>query len=149
MMAGIDMVHVPYRGAGPAITDLLGGQVQVLFNGVAAVIEHIRAGRLRALAVTSAKRLELLSDTPTVSDFVPGYEAIQWYAIGLRNGTSAEIVRRLNQEMSAVLGGPNMKSRFADMGLAALFGSSVELGTFIANETDKWGKVVRAANIKP
>jgi tripartite-type tricarboxylate transporter receptor subunit TctC len=149
MMAGVNMVHVPYRGAAPAITDLLGGQVQVLFNGVAAVIEHIRAGRLRALAVTSTTRLEVLSEIPTVSDFVPGYEAIQWYAIGLRNSTPAEIVQRLNQEINAVLGGPSIKMRFADMGVAAFLRSSAELGAFVANETDKWGKVIRAAHIKP
>jgi tripartite-type tricarboxylate transporter receptor subunit TctC len=148
MMAGVNMVHVPYRGAGPAITDLLGGQVQVLFNGVAAVIEHIRAGRLRALAVTSTTPLEALSDVPTVSDFIPGYEAIQWYAIGLRNGTSAEIVQRLNQEINVVLGSPNMKMRLADMGLAGFLRPSPELGAFVANETEKWGKVIRAANIR-
>jgi len=148
-MTNIDMTHVPYRGAAPAITDLLGGQVQVLFNGVAAVIEHIRAGRLRALAVTSKVRVEVLSEVPTVNDFVPGYEAVQWYAMGLRKSTPAEIVERLNQEINAVLGGPNMKMRLADMGVAAFLRSSAELGAFVANETDKWGKVVKLAGIKP
>jgi tripartite-type tricarboxylate transporter receptor subunit TctC len=147
-MTNIDMTHVPYRGAAPAITDLLGGQVQVLFNGVAAVIEHIRSGRLRALAVTSKVRVEVLSDIPTVNDFVPGYEAVQWYAVGLRKSTPAEIIERLNQEINAILGGPNMQMRLADMGVAAFLMSSVELGTFVANETVKWAKVIRAANIK-
>jgi tripartite-type tricarboxylate transporter receptor subunit TctC len=149
VMTHIDMTHVPYRGAAPAITDLLGGQVQVLFNGVAAVIEHIRAGRLRALAVTSTMRLEALSDIPTVNDFVPGYEAVQWYAIGLRKSTPAEIVERLNQEINAVLGGPNIKMRLADMGVAAFLRPSAELGAFVASETEKWGKVVRASGAKP
>jgi tripartite-type tricarboxylate transporter receptor subunit TctC len=147
-MTHIDMTHVPYRGAAPAITDLLGGQVQVLFNGAPAVIEHIRAGRLRALAVTSTMRLEALSDLPTVNDFVPGYEALQWYAMGLRKSTPAEIVERLNQEINAVLGDPNMKMRLADMGVAAFLRSSAELGAFVANETEKWGKVIRGANLK-
>jgi tripartite-type tricarboxylate transporter receptor subunit TctC len=147
-MTNIDMTHVPYRGAAPAITDLLGGQVQVLFNGVAAVIEHIRSGRLRALAVTSKVRVEVLSDIPTVNDFVPGYEAVQWYAVGLRKSTPAEIIERLNQEINAILGGPNMQMRLADMGVAAFLMSSAELGTFVANETVKWAKVIRAANIK-
>jgi len=149
VMTHIDMTHVPYRGAAPAITDLLGGQVQVLFNGAAAVIEHIRAGRLRALAVTSTKRLEALSDIPTVNDFVPGYEAVQWYAIGLRKSTPAEIVEQLNQEINAVLGGPNIEMRLADMGVAAFLRPSAELGAFVASETEKWGKVVRASGAKP
>ena len=147
-MTNIDMTHVPYRGAAPAITDLLGGQVQVLFNGVAAVIEHIRAGRLRALAVTSKVRVEVLSEVPTVNDFVPGYEAVQWYAIGLRKSTPAEIVERLNQEINAILGSPNMQMRLADMGVAAFLMSSAELGAFVANETEKWGQVVKFAGIK-
>ena len=147
-MTNIDMTHVPYRGAAPAITDLLGGQVQVIFNGAPAVIEHIRAGRLRALAVTSTMPLEALSDLPTVNEFVPGYEALQWYAIGLRKSTPAEIIERLNQEINAVLGGPNMKMRLADMGVAAFLMSSADLGAYVANETEKWGKVVKFAGIK-
>jgi tripartite-type tricarboxylate transporter receptor subunit TctC len=148
-MAHIDMTHVPYRGAAPAITDLLGGQVQVLFNGVPAVIEHIRAGRLRALAVTSTTRLEALSDLPTVNDFVPGYEALQWYAMGLRKSTAPEIVERLNHEINAVLGAPDMRMRLADIGVAAFLKSSAELGAFVADETEKWGKVIRMAEFKP
>jgi tripartite-type tricarboxylate transporter receptor subunit TctC len=148
VMTNIDMTHVPYRGAAPAITDLLGGQVQVLFNGVAAVIEHIRAGRLRALAVTSKVRVEVLSDVPTVNDFVPGYEAVQWYAMGVRKSTPTEIVERLNREINAVLGGPNLQMRLADMGVEAFLMSWAELGAFVANETEKWGKVVKFAGLK-
>jgi tripartite-type tricarboxylate transporter receptor subunit TctC len=148
VMTHIDMTHVPYRGAAPAIADLLGGQVQVLFNGAAAVIEHIRGGRLRALAVTSTMRLEVLSDIPTVSDFVPGYEAVQWYVMGLRKSTPAQIVERLNQEINAVLDDPNIKMRLADMGVAAFLRSSAELGAFVANETEKWAKVIKFAGIK-
>jgi tripartite-type tricarboxylate transporter receptor subunit TctC len=149
MMTHIDMTHVPYRGAAPAITDLLGGQVQVLFNGVAAVIEHIHAGRLRPLAVTSASRVEALPDIPTVSDFVPGYEAVQWYAIGLRKNAPAEAVERLNREINSVLGTSTIRTRLVDMGVAPFPGSSGELGGFVANETEKWAKVIRAGNIRP
>jgi tripartite-type tricarboxylate transporter receptor subunit TctC len=148
VMTNIDMTHVPYRGAAPAITDLLGGQIQVLFNGVAAVIEHIRAGRLRALAVTSTVRVEVLPDVPTVNDFVTGYEPVQWYAMGLRKSTPAEIVERLNREINAVLDGPNVQMRLADMGVAAFRMSSAELGASVANETEKWGNVVKFAGIK-
>jgi tripartite-type tricarboxylate transporter receptor subunit TctC len=148
VMTNIDMTHVPYRGAAPAITDLLGGQIQVLFNGVAAVIEHIRAGRLRALAVTSTVRVEVLPDVPTVNDFVTGYEAVQWYTMGLRKSTPAEIVERLNREINAVLDGPNVQMRLADMGVAAFRMSSAELGASVANETEKWGNVVKFAGIK-
>jgi tripartite-type tricarboxylate transporter receptor subunit TctC len=120
----------------------------VLFNGVAAVIEHIRAGRLRALAVTSKVRVEVLSDVPTVNDFVPGYEAVQWYAMGVRKSTPTEIVERLNREINAVLGGPNLQMRLADMGVEAFLMSWAELGAFVANETEKWGKVVKFAGLK-
>jgi tripartite-type tricarboxylate transporter receptor subunit TctC len=149
MMTQIDMTHVPYRGAAPAITDLLGGQVQVLFNGVAAVIEHIHTGRLRPLAVTSTTRVEALPDIPTVNDFVPGYEAVQWYAIGLRKTAPTEAIGRLNREINGVLGAPGMKSRLTEMGVSAFPGSSAELGRFVANETEKWAKVIRAGNIRP
>jgi tripartite-type tricarboxylate transporter receptor subunit TctC len=148
-MTNIDMTHVPYRGAAPAITDLLGGQVQVLFNGVAAVIEHVRAGRLRPLAVTSMERVEVLSEIPTVNDFVPGYEAVQWYAIGLRKSTPVEITERLNREVNGVLARPDIKMRLTDMGVAGVPGSSSELGAFVTRETEKWARVIRAANIKP
>jgi hypothetical protein len=148
-MTHIDMTHVPYRGAAPAITDLLGGRVQVLFNGVAAVIEHIRAGRLRALAVTSMARVQVLSDIPPVNDFVPGYEVVQWVAIGLRKSTPAEIVERLNHEINAVLGSPNMKMRLADMGIAAFPRSSAELGAFVANETENDEESAIAKQVDP
>jgi tripartite-type tricarboxylate transporter receptor subunit TctC len=149
VMAGIEMTRVPYRGAPPAITDLLGGQVQVFFSGIPPALDHIRAGRLRALAVTSATRLGLLPGTPTVSDFLPGYEAGQWYAVGLRKNTPFEITEKLNKEINAVLTDPSMAARLADLGTTAFLGSPAALGNFVAEESDKWRKVVRAANIKP
>jgi tripartite-type tricarboxylate transporter receptor subunit TctC len=149
MMAGIDMVHVPYRGNGPAITDLLGGQVQMLFAGAPESIEHIRAGRLRPLAVTDTTRLEVLSDIPTVAEFVPGYEASAWFGVGAPRNTPAEIIHSLNKEINAALADPNMKARLVDLGGTVLAGSPADFGKLIAEETEKWGKVIRAANIKP
>jgi tripartite-type tricarboxylate transporter receptor subunit TctC len=149
MMAGIDMVHVPYRGNGPAITDLLGGQVQVLFAGAPESIEHIRAGRLRPLAVTDTTRLEALPDIPTVADFVPGYEASVLFGVGAPRNTPTEIVERLNKEINAGLADPKVKARLAELGGTVLLGSPVDYGKLIASETEKWGKVIRAANIKP
>jgi tripartite-type tricarboxylate transporter receptor subunit TctC len=148
-MAGIDMVHVPYRGGGPAVTDLLGGQVQVYFASTPASIEYIKAGRLRGLALTSATRSEALPDIPTVGEFVPGYEASYWAGIGAPKGTPAEIVDKLNKEINAALADPNMKTRLADLGGDVLALSPVDFGKLIADETEKWGKVIRAANIKP
>ena len=148
MMAGVDMVHVPYRGAAPALTDLLGGQVQVMFASMASSIEHIRAGKLRALAVTTATRSEALPDIPTVGDFVPGYEASAWYGVGAPKNTPAEIVDKLNKEINAALADPKMKARLADLGGTVLAGSPADFGKLIADETEKWGKVIRAANIK-
>jgi tripartite-type tricarboxylate transporter receptor subunit TctC len=148
MMSGVNMTHVPYRGVAPAITDLLGGQVQVLFGGLPPMIEHIRAGRLRALAVTTAAPSELLADVPTVGDFLPGYEVTQWFAIGLRMSTPTEIVEKLNQEINAALVDPQMKARVADLGGAPLSKSPADLGKFIAVETEKWGKVIKFAGIK-
>jgi tripartite-type tricarboxylate transporter receptor subunit TctC len=148
-MTGIDMTHVPYRGGAPAITDLLGGHVQVLFTGLPPVIEHIRAGRLRALAVTAAARFELLPDIPTVGDFIPGYDVSQWYAAGLRKNTPTEIVDKLAQEIGATLADPGMEAKLAVLGGMALAGSSANFDNFVADETEKWAKVVKFAGVKP
>jgi tripartite-type tricarboxylate transporter receptor subunit TctC len=148
MMAGIDMAHVPYRSAGPALTDLIGGQVQVMFDALPASIEHIRAGRLRALAVTAATRLETLPDIATVADFVPGYEASAVHGIGAPRNTPTEIVNRLNKEINAALGDPKMRARLTELGLAVLPGSPADFGKLIADETEKWGKVVKFAGSK-
>jgi tripartite-type tricarboxylate transporter receptor subunit TctC len=149
MMAGVNMVHVPYRGAGPAFTDLLGGQVQVMYPSTVSSIGYIRAGQLRALAVTTTTRSEALPDVPTVDEFVPGYEASAWFGVGAPKATPAEIVEKLNKEINAGLADPNIKARLADLGGAALTGSPADFGKLIADETEKWGKVIRAANIKP
>ena len=146
---GIDMVHVPYRGAALALTDLIGGQVQVMIDNMAASLEHIRAGRLRALAVTTATRLETLPDLPTVGEFVPGFEASSMNGLGAPKRTPAEIVDKLNKEINAALADPKIKARIADLGLTPLVGSPADLEKLIADETEKWGKVIRAANIKP
>ena len=148
MMAGVDMVHVPYRGGGPALTDLLGGQVQVYFATTASSVEYIRAGRLRALAVTTAARSEALPDTPTMSEFIPGYEASGFYGLAAPKNTPAEIVDKLNNEINAGLVDPTMRAPLADLGGAVLAGSPADFGKLIADETEKWGKVIRAANIK-
>jgi tripartite-type tricarboxylate transporter receptor subunit TctC len=148
MMAGIDMAHVPYRSAGPALADLIGGQVQVMFDGLPASIEHIRAGRLRALAVTTATRLEALPDVPTVADFVPGYEASVVHGIGAPRNTTTEIVDRLNKEINTALGDPKMRARLADLGLTVLPGSPADFGKLIVKETEKWGKVVKFSGSK-
>ena len=149
MMAGVNMTHVPYRGSAPALTDLLGGQVQVVFDTTLASIEYIRAGRLRPLAVTTATRLEALPEIPTVSDFLPGYEASGWYGVGVPKNTPTEIVDKLNKEINAALANPKMKAQLADLGGIVLALSPAEFGKLIADETEKWGKVIRAANIKP
>jgi tripartite-type tricarboxylate transporter receptor subunit TctC len=148
MMAGIDMVHVPYDSGPAAHTDLLGGQVQVMFNAIPASIEYIRTGRLRALAVTTASRSAALPDVPTVGDFVPGYESSVFFGIGAPKNTPAEIIDRLNKEINAGLADPEMKARFADFGGVAFAGSPADFGTLIADETEKWGKVVKFAGIK-
>jgi tripartite-type tricarboxylate transporter receptor subunit TctC len=148
MMTGVDMVHVPYRSGGPALTDLLGGQVQVMFPATISSIEYIRAGRLRALAVTTATRSEALPDIPTVAEFVPGYEASTWYGVGAPKATPAEIVEKLNKEINAGLADPNIKARLADLGGDVLALSPADFGKLIAEETEKWGQVTRAANIK-
>ena len=149
MLTGVDMVHVPYRGVAPALTDLLGGQVQVLFTSTASSIEHIRSNKLRPLAVTTTTRSEALPDLPTVGDFVPGYEASQWYGLGAPRGTPAGVIDKLNKEINAALADPKLKTRFADLGGIAIGGSPADFGKLIADETEKLGKVIRAAKIKP
>jgi len=139
---------VPYRGGGPALADLMGGQVQLFFGTTASTIELIRSGKLRALAVTTAARSEALLDVPTVSEFVPGYEASSWYGIGAPKDTPAEIIDRLNKEINAGLADPKIKARLADMGGTALTGSPAAFGKLIADETEKWGKVVKVSGAK-
>jgi tripartite-type tricarboxylate transporter receptor subunit TctC len=143
MMAGVDMVHVPYKGAGPALVDLLGGQMQVMFDTTPGSIEHIKAGQLRALAVTTTSRAAALPDLPTMGDFVPGYEASQWYGLVAPKDTPASIVERLNHEVNAALATPGMKTRLADLGGAPLAGTPAEFGDLIVKDTEKWGKVVK------
>jgi tripartite-type tricarboxylate transporter receptor subunit TctC len=149
MMTGVNLVHVPYRGGAPAVTDLLGGQVQVMFASPSISIEHVRAGKLRALAVTTATRSEALPDVPTVGDFLPGFEASVWLGVGAPKNTPAEIIDKLNKEVNAGLADPKMRARLADLGSTVLAGSPSDFGRLIADETEKWGKVIRAANIKP
>jgi tripartite-type tricarboxylate transporter receptor subunit TctC len=148
MMTGVDVIQVHYRGSGPALPDLISGQVQAMFEAVASSIGYIRAGKLRPLAVTTATRLEVLPDVPTVGDFVRGYEASGWYGLAAPKNTPAEIVARLNAEINAGLADPRMKGLFADLGAAVLPGSPADFGKLLAEETEKWGKVIRAANIK-
>jgi tripartite-type tricarboxylate transporter receptor subunit TctC len=148
MMTGVNLVHVPYRGQAPALADLLAGQVHVMFPNIVVSIEYIRAGRLRALAVTAATRSEALPDVPTVDEFVPGYEASGWSGLGAPKATPAEIVEKLNKEINAALADPKIKARLADLGGAPLVGSPVEFGKFIADETEKWAKVIKFAGIK-
>jgi tripartite-type tricarboxylate transporter receptor subunit TctC len=148
MMAGVDMLHVPYRGAAPALTDLLGGRAQVMFEGILSLVEHIRAGRLRPLAVTPATRSPLLPNVPTVGEFLPGYEASVWFGIGAPRNTPAEIVAKLNKEINAGLADPQLKARIDELGGVALAISPDEFGRLFAEDTEKWGKVVRAANIR-
>jgi tripartite-type tricarboxylate transporter receptor subunit TctC len=149
MMAGVDMVHVPYRSGGAALTALLAGQVQVYFPGTVSSIEYIRAGTLRALAVTTATRSDALPELPTVGEFVPGYEASTWFGLGAPKATPAEIVDKLNKEINAGLVDPKLKARLHDLGGTPLPGSPAEFGNLIADETEKWAKVIKFANIKP
>jgi tripartite-type tricarboxylate transporter receptor subunit TctC len=149
MMAGVSLTHVPYRGGGPAQADLLGGQVQVMFPSAAASIASIKAGRLRALAVTTSQRLEVLPDVPTVGDFLAGYEASAWFGVAAPRNTPAEIVAVLNREINAGLADPKLKARLADLGATVLPGSPADFGKLIAEETEKWGKVIKFAGIKP
>src|SRR5262249_8227618 len=148
-MAGGNLVHVPYRGGGPAVNDLLGGQGEVYFASTPSSIEYVRAGKLRALAVTTATRSEALPDIPTVAEFVPGYEASYWAGIGAPKAMPVEIVEKLNKEINAALADPNMKARVADLGGDVLALSPTDFGKLIADETEKWGKVIKFAGIKP
>jgi len=148
VMTGVKMVHVPYRGQAPAMTDLLGGQVQVMFDPVVSSIGYIRAGKLRPLAVTTSMRSEALPDLPTVAEFVPGYEASVWFGVGAPKNTPAEIVEKLNKEINAALADPKMKARLADLGATVLPGTPADFARLIADETEKWGNVIRALNIK-
>jgi tripartite-type tricarboxylate transporter receptor subunit TctC len=149
MMTGADMTHVPYRGGGPALTDLLGGQVQVYFASIASSVEYIRAGRLRALAVTAATRSEALPDIPTMSEVVPGYEASAFYGLGAPKNMPAEIIDKLNKEINAGLADNKLKARLADLGIVPLSMTPSDFGKLVADETEKWGKVVNFAGIKP
>jgi tripartite-type tricarboxylate transporter receptor subunit TctC len=148
MMTGVNMIHVPYRGNAPALTDLISGQVQVMFDALPSSIEHIRTGKLRALAVTTAMRSEAMPDLPTVGDFVPGYESSQWYGVVAPRNTPAEIVDKLNQEINAALADPKMKARLSDLGGTVLPGSPAGFGKLIAEETEKWAKVIKFAGLK-
>ena len=149
VMAGVKMVHVPYRGQGPALTDLLGGQVQVLFATTPGTSDYIATGKLRALAVTTASRIAMLPDLPPVGDFVPGYESSQWYGLSAPAKTAADIVATLNREINTAFADAKMKSRFADIGGEPLAGTPEAFGKFIAAETEKWGKVVKSTGMKP
>jgi tripartite-type tricarboxylate transporter receptor subunit TctC len=146
MRAGIDLLHVPYRGS--FMPDLLGGQVQLVFGPISQSIKYVQAGKLRALAVTTANRQPALPDVPAVGEFLPGYEASGWYGIGAPKGTPDEIVEVLNREINAALADPKVKAALADLGLAPKPASPSEFGAFIAAETEKWAKVIRSANIK-
>jgi tripartite-type tricarboxylate transporter receptor subunit TctC len=148
MIAGVDLVQVHYRGAAPALTDLIGGQVQVMFDTITSSIEHIRAGRLRALAVTSTERAVALPEVPTISDFVSGYDATSWQGIGAPKAVPIEIIVKLNKEINASLTDPKIKARLADLGNMVFAGSPGDFGKFIVDETEKWAKVIRAAGIK-
>jgi tripartite-type tricarboxylate transporter receptor subunit TctC len=149
IMTGIAMTHVPYRSSGPALTDLIGGRVQVMFDAITSTIEHIKADRLRSLAVTSAPRSALIPDTPVMSDFVPGYDVSNWFGLGMPSHTPPEVIDRLNTAVNEGLADPALKMRFASMGGTPLPGSPSDFGKLIADETEKWGKVIRTAQIKP
>jgi tripartite-type tricarboxylate transporter receptor subunit TctC len=149
MMAGLKMTHVPYRGAGPAITDILGGQVQVMFAAMPSAFEHVKAGRLRALAVSTATRLPTLPDVPTVAEFLPGYEASSWYGIGAPRATPPEIIDALNRAMNAGLADPRLKVRLGELGGSMLAGTPAEFRQLIADETEKWAKVVKFSGARP
>jgi tripartite-type tricarboxylate transporter receptor subunit TctC len=149
IMAGVDMQHVPYRGAAPALNDLIGGRVQVMILPITSSLEHIRAGRLRALGVTTAARLDVVPDVPTVAELLPGYEVSDWSGIGVPRSTPAEIVERLGTEIDAALGDPKMKARLAELGSVLMAMSRTDFAKLIADETEKWAKVVKLAGIKP
>jgi tripartite-type tricarboxylate transporter receptor subunit TctC len=148
MMAGVDMLHVPYRGEAPALGDLLGGQVQLLFGGLPGSLEHYRAGRLRALAVTTATRSQVLPELPSIGEFLFGYDTSVWYGFGVPKGTPAEIVGKLNREINAGLADPRLKARFAELGATAIGGTPADFGRFVENETAMWGRVVKFSGAK-
>jgi tripartite-type tricarboxylate transporter receptor subunit TctC len=148
LMTGTDLTHVPYRGAAPAVTDLLGGQIQVAFTEMATSLGHVRSGKLRALAVTTAARTEALPDVPTLGEFIPDFEASQWVGLVAPRDTPSAIIGKLNSEINAALGDARMKARFADLGGVVLPGSPADFGKLIRDETEKWAKVIRAANIR-
>jgi tripartite-type tricarboxylate transporter receptor subunit TctC len=148
MMTGINMIHVPYRGGALALTDMMGGQVQVMFDNIPTAAEFVRSGKLRGLAVTGAARSETLPELPTVADFLPGYEATSWYGVGAPKGTPAEIIDKLNREINAILADLKTKARFAELGATLLPGSPSEFGKLVADETEKWGKVVKFSGSK-
>jgi tripartite-type tricarboxylate transporter receptor subunit TctC len=148
LMTGTDLTHVPYRGAAPAVTDLIGGQIQVAFTEMATSLGHVKAGKLRALAVTTAARTEALPDVPTLSEFIPGFEASQWFGLVAPKDTPPAIVEKLNSEINAALADPKVKARFSDLGGTVLPGSPEDFGKLIRDETEKWAKVIRAAQIK-
>jgi tripartite-type tricarboxylate transporter receptor subunit TctC len=148
MMTGVDMQHVPYRGSGPALTDLIGGQVQVMFDNTTSSIGHIRAGKLRPLAVTTTKRWEGLPETPTVAEFVPGYEASAVNGIGAPSATPVEIIEKLNREINAALVDPTIKAKLAELGATTVPGSAADYAKLIVEETEKWAKVVKFGGIK-
>ena len=149
MMAGVNMVHVPYRGGAPALTDLIAGQVHVMFDNIPTSAEHVRSGRLRGLAVTGTARSHVLPDLPTVADFLPGYEASAWYGLGAPRNTPAAVIDRLNDAVNAILADPASQGRFAELGASLLPGSPADFGKLLADETEKWGKVVKFAGAKP
>jgi tripartite-type tricarboxylate transporter receptor subunit TctC len=149
MMAGVDMAHVPYRGGSPALTDLIGGQVQVTFADITSSIEYVKAGKLRALAVTTTARSEALPELPPIADYLPRYEASGWFGVAAPKSTPAPIIERLNKEIRAGLSDPKIKTRYAELGATVFAGSPADFGKFIVEETEKWGKVVRAAGMKP
>jgi tripartite-type tricarboxylate transporter receptor subunit TctC len=148
MMTGVDMIHVPYRGGALALTDMVGGQVQVMFDNIPTAAEFVRSGQLRGLAVTGAARSETLPDLPTVAEFLPGYEATSWYGVGAPKGTPGEIVDKLNREINAILADPKLKARFVELGATLLTGSAADFGNLVADETEKWGKVVKFSGAK-
>jgi len=148
MMTGVNMIHVPYRGGALALTDMIGGQVQVMFDNIPTAMEFVRSGKLRGLAVTGAGRSETLPDLPTVADFLPGYEATSWYGLGAPKGTPNEIIEKLNREVNAILAEPKTKARFLELGASMLPGSASDFGKLVADETEKWGKVVKFSGAK-
>jgi tripartite-type tricarboxylate transporter receptor subunit TctC len=147
-LAAVDLIHIPYRGSAPALTDLIGGQVQVMFDAMITTLPHIQSGKLRPLGVTTATRSETLSNLPTIAETVPGYEAIIWYGVGAPHGTSADIVGKLNREINAGLASPKIKAQLAELGATPITVSPGEFGTFVRSETEKWEKVIKLSGVK-